>query len=64
MVPDRSDRTVPGSVSWPTGRSHPDVRASQRDTAWLTSLAAAGFVLGLFTLVLLVLAALLLPGAA
>lgn len=64
MVPEQFDRTAAKPVIWspaPAGLRH---AGQGRHPGWLTSLAAAGLTLIVFMLALVVLAALLLPGAA
>lgn len=63
MIPERFDPTVARPVVWSPAPARVNGLVPSRSPAWLTSLAAAGLALIVFTLTLVVLAALLLPAA-
>ncbi len=63
MIPDRYDPMAARPVVRAPGAARPAGRTLQRGPSRLTSLAAAGLALIVFTLSLVVLTALLLPGA-
>lgn len=64
MVAERFDPTVAKPVIWSPAPARLHGEIPSRHPDWLTSLAAAGMTLTVFTLALFVMAALLLPGAA
>ena len=64
MARERFEWTASQPVIWSATRARLDGRTPRRAPTWRTSLLAAGTVLILFTLALLILAALLVPAAA